>query len=129
MNAGQVFKTEFAKLLGMLRKRGNPREDAEDLVQEAFVRLLSYIEKGGKVAEPEAFLANEIDRYIVYPGQALTYLIGKRELLRLRAEAEHQLGSGFALADFHAAVLDNGSLPMPVLEDKIRRWVASASAR
>jgi uncharacterized protein (DUF885 family) len=77
---------------------------------------------------PEAFLANEIDRYIVYPGQALTYLIGKRELLRLRDEAERRLGIGFALADFHAAVLDSGSLPMPVLEDKLRRWVGSASA-
>ncbi|HZE06132.1 MAG TPA: DUF885 domain-containing protein, partial [Solirubrobacteraceae bacterium] len=78
------------------------------------------------VPMPEPFLANEIDRYIVYPGQALTYMIGKRELLRLRGEAERKVGSRFALPDFHAAVLDSGSLPLPVLEDKVRRWAASA---
>jgi uncharacterized protein (DUF885 family) len=74
------------------------------------------------VPMPEAFLADEVDRYIVLPAQAVTYLIGKRELLRLRGEAERRVGSRFALPEFHAAVLDSGSLPMPVLEDKIRRW-------
>jgi len=60
MNAGQLFKKEIAKLLGMLRKRGSRREEAEDLVQEAFVRLLTYIEQGGKVVQPEAFLAKAV---------------------------------------------------------------------
>jgi uncharacterized protein (DUF885 family) len=78
------------------------------------------------VPMPEAFLANEIDRYIVVPGQALTYTIGQRELLRLRGEAERRLGSRFALPEFHAAVLDSGSLPMPVLEEKIRAWAGSS---
>ncbi|HET6870441.1 MAG TPA: DUF885 domain-containing protein [Solirubrobacteraceae bacterium] len=78
------------------------------------------------VPMPEAFLADEVDRYIVYPAQAVTYQIGKRELLRLRAEAERRLGSRFALPEFHAAVLDSGSLPMPVLDDKLRRWSASS---
>jgi uncharacterized protein (DUF885 family) len=71
---------------------------------------------------PEAFLAHEVDRYIVYPAQAVTYLIGQRELLRLRCEAERRLGSRFGLPEFHAAVLDSGALPMPVLDDKMRRW-------
>jgi uncharacterized protein (DUF885 family) len=70
---------------------------------------------------PERFLANEVDRYIVYPAQAVTYLIGKREMLRLRGEAERRLGARFALPEFHAAVLDSGSLPMPVLADKLGR--------
>ncbi len=74
------------------------------------------------VPMPEPFLANEIDRYIVYPGQALAYLIGKREMLRLRDEASRRLGTRFALSGFHAAVLDSGSLPLPVLEDKLERW-------
>lgn len=77
------------------------------------------------VPMPEGFLANEVDRYIVYPAQAVTYMIGKRELLRQRGEAERCLGSRFALPGFHAAVLDSGSLPMPVLEDKLRRWSAA----
>ncbi len=76
------------------------------------------------VPMPEAFLADEIDRYIVCPGRALTYLIGQREMVRLRGEAEGRLGSRFALADFHGAVLDSGSLPIPVLRDKIRKWAA-----
>ena len=74
------------------------------------------------VPMPEAFLANEIDRYIVMPGQALSYLIGKREILRLRDDASRRLGPRFTLPDFHAVVLDSGSLPMPVLEQKIRSW-------
>jgi uncharacterized protein (DUF885 family) len=74
------------------------------------------------VPMPQAFLANEVDRYIVMPGQALSYLIGKRELVRMRDDARRRLGSGFALPEFHAVVLDSGSLPMPVLEDKLRRW-------
>ncbi|HTU88373.1 MAG TPA: DUF885 domain-containing protein [Solirubrobacteraceae bacterium] len=71
---------------------------------------------------PEPFLANEIDRYIVMPAQALSYLIGKRELVRIRDDARRRLGPRFALPEFHAVVLDSGSLPIPVLEDKLRRW-------
>jgi uncharacterized protein (DUF885 family) len=78
------------------------------------------------VPMPEAFLANEIDRYIVWPGQALAYLTGKREVLRLREEAERSLGSAFSLPQFHAAVLDHGSLPMPVLEQSLRSWMGGA---
>jgi uncharacterized protein (DUF885 family) len=78
------------------------------------------------VPMPEPFLANEIDRYIVMPGQALSYLIGKRELVRLRDEASRHLGDRFNLADFHAVVLDSGSLPLPVLDEKIRNWMAAA---
>jgi uncharacterized protein (DUF885 family) len=78
------------------------------------------------VPMPESFLANEIDRYIILPGQALTYLIGKRELLRLRDETSRRLGPRFTLTAFHAAVLDSGSLPMPVLEGKIQRWSTAA---
>jgi uncharacterized protein (DUF885 family) len=74
------------------------------------------------VPMPESFLANEIDRYIVMPGQALSYLIGKREVLRLRDEARTRLGQRFTLPDFHATVLDSGSLPLPVLDHKIKTW-------
>jgi uncharacterized protein (DUF885 family) len=75
-----------------------------------------------RVPMPEAFLANEIDRYIVMPGQALSYLIGKREIIRMRDDARRRLGPRFALPDFHAVVLDSGSLPMLVLEERLRRW-------
>ena len=78
---------------------------------------------------PESFLANEIDRYIVWPGQALAYLTGKRELLGLREEAERSLGGIFSLPQFHAAVLDHGSLPMPVLRQSLRFWMRARRAK
>jgi uncharacterized protein (DUF885 family) len=81
------------------------------------------------VPMPVDFLANEVDRYIIWPGQALAYLTGKLEILRLRDEARRALGRGFALPDFHSAVLDSGSLPMPVLEEKIRFWIARSERK
>ena len=65
------------------------------------------------VPMPREFLAAEIDRYVVMPGQALAYLTGKLEILRIREDAERRLGPAFSLPAFHAAVLDHGSLPMP----------------
>ncbi len=84
------------------------------------------------VALPVGFLENEIDRYIAWPGQALAYLTGQRELLRLRAHAESELGERFELPGFHAAVLDSGALPLPALAaavDDLDRLPRSLSAR
>jgi uncharacterized protein (DUF885 family) len=78
------------------------------------------------VPMPPEFLAAEIDRYIVMPGQALAYLTGKLEIERLREDARKRLGTGFSLAAFHAAVLDHGSLPMSTLARSIDNWVDSA---
>ncbi len=75
------------------------------------------------VPMPREFLANEIDRYIVMPGQALAYLTGKLQILRLREAARDRLGPAFSLPEFHAAVLDHGSLPMPTLDRSIAGWL------
>ena len=75
------------------------------------------------VPMPPEFMAAEIDRYIVMPGQALAYLTGKLEIDRLRDEARRRLGPAFSLPDFHAAVLDHGSLPMPTLARSIATWL------
>ena len=79
------------------------------------------------VPMPREFLAAETDRYVVMPGQALAYLTGKLEILRIREDAERRLGPAFSLPDFHAAVLDHGSLPMPALARSITGWLDRAS--
>jgi uncharacterized protein (DUF885 family) len=70
----------------------------------------------------------QIERYIVSPGQALSYAIGRMSIERLRDEASAALGARFDLADFHDQVLDAGALPLSVLDSKIRRWVTSTLA-
>lgn len=77
------------------------------------------------VALPETFLADEIDRYIAWPGQALAYFTGLREILRLRNLAETTLGSAFDLPAFNGALIDCGSVPMPVLATVVDDWIAS----
>jgi uncharacterized protein (DUF885 family) len=77
------------------------------------------------VALAEGFLTAEVDRYIAWPGQALAYLVGQREILRLRERARSALGGRFALQAFNGAVLDHGNLPMPVLDGVVENWVAT----
>ena len=77
---------------------------------------------------PANFISAEIDRYIALPGQALGYLIGQREILRLRDDARARLGAAYDIRDFHSAVLDHGSLPLAVLGQVVEAWVAAAAA-
>jgi len=65
-----------------------------------------------------------VERYIAIPGQALAYKIGQLTIARTKAKAKAALGANFDPRDFHAQVLDTGSLPMPVLERKIDAWIA-----
>ena len=69
-------------------------------------------------------VANEVDRYIAYPGQALAYKVGQLELLRLRAEARARQGDRFDIRRFHDAVLGEGALPLPVLRQVVERSLA-----
>jgi uncharacterized protein (DUF885 family) len=70
---------------------------------------------------------NEIDRYIAWPGQALAYVTGKREIMRLRERARDTLGPRFDLRQFHHAVLRNGAVPLTVLDQEVGRWTRSAA--
>ena len=67
----------------------------------------------------------EVERYIAIPSQALAYKVGQLTIRRLRTKAEHELGSKFDVRQFHARVLEDGALPMAVLEAKIDAWIAA----
>lgn len=69
-------------------------------------------------------IANEVDRYIAHPGQALAYKVGQLELLALRSEAQARLGPGFDVRRFHDVVLGEGALPLPTLREIVSRELA-----
>ena len=68
-------------------------------------------------------VTTEIDRYITWPAQALSYKLGELTIKRLRAKAESELGADFDIREFHDAVLENGSVPLDILESHINDWI------
>jgi uncharacterized protein (DUF885 family) len=74
-------------------------------------------------------IANEVDRYISWPGQALAYKLGQLRIQALRAEAEKALGTSFDIRAFHDKLLGMGALPLSVLETEMRAWMAAQSTR
>jgi uncharacterized protein (DUF885 family) len=96
-----------------LHHRGWSREQAVDFMY-------------ARTATTRGHVRNEVDRYIAWPGQALAYVTGKREIVRLRERAQHELGPRFDLRRFHHAVLGNGAIPLSLLatllDDEIERW-------
>jgi uncharacterized protein (DUF885 family) len=84
-------------------------------------QAIDYFRANTAVAEKD--IAVEVDRYIAMPGQALAYKVGQLEILRLRQRAQQKLGPRFDIRAFHSLVLESGSLPLPVLEAKVDRWI------
>jgi uncharacterized protein (DUF885 family) len=67
----------------------------------------------------------EIDRYIGLPGQALAYMIGRLEIIRMRKEAEADMGDRFDIKGFHDTVLCSGLVPLGTLDRMVREWAAA----
>jgi uncharacterized protein (DUF885 family) len=78
--------------------------------------------------QPVGKIRSEIRRYFVTPGQATSYKVGMVKILALRQEARDALGDRFDLRGFHDTVLGAGALPLPVLETRVKRWVAAQKA-
>ena len=79
---------------------------------------------GKHTTKSPAVVEGEVDRYISWPGQASSYMIGKLAILRLREEARAALGEHFDLKAFHDRVLGNGAVTLPMLDETVRRFVA-----
>ena len=89
-------------------------------------QALAYLRDNTALSEHE--VTTEVDRYISWPGQALSYKLGEILLMRLRREAEAELGPKFDVRAFHDAVLAQGSVPLPVLESQVRAYITDAKA-
>ncbi len=83
---------------------------------------ISFMRENSSLAESD--IVAEVERYIAWPGQALTYKIGQLRISALRSHAEDELGAAFDLRDFHAEVLRDGPLPLPILANKLEHWIA-----
>jgi uncharacterized protein (DUF885 family) len=85
-------------------------------------RAIAYLRE--YTALPDREIETEVDRYIAWPAQALSYYLGEMTILELRADAERSLADRFNVRAFHDAVLELGSVPMPVLKSRIARFIA-----
>ncbi|WP_439664065.1 DUF885 domain-containing protein [Lentzea sp. HUAS TT2] len=83
-------------------------------------QAIDYLRDNTVMAEPE--IISEIDRYIEMPGQALAYMVGRLEILRIRAEAETKMGDRFDVRAFHDLVVGSGAVPLSTLDEIVTAW-------
>jgi uncharacterized protein (DUF885 family) len=74
---------------------------------------------------PESDIRKAIERYVVYPGQATAYMIGKLKIMELRAKSQKELGDKFTMGDFHDVILRSGPVPLNIMEERVNNWIAA----
>lgn len=134
-----LYAEHLAKEMGLYA--GDPYGDLGRLQAELFraVRLvvdtgmhakhwsreqaIDYMRDNTGMAESD--VVAEVERYVVWPGQACAYKIGMKSILELREKAQRQLGPRFDIREFHALVLENGAMPLWLLERNVNAWIAS----
>lgn len=89
-------------------------------------RAIDYLADHTALSKHE--VKTEVDRYISWPGQALSYKLGELTIRRLRAEAERELGTGFDIRRFHDLILGMGAVPLPTMEEQVRRFITDSKA-
>jgi uncharacterized protein (DUF885 family) len=82
----------------------------------------------GTTGMAEGEVVSEVERYMGLPGQALAYKVGQLKILELRERAKRELGDRFDLKAFHAVVLENGGVPLTILEQLVDEWIATTKA-
>jgi uncharacterized protein (DUF885 family) len=82
-----------------------------------------------RTGQDQPYVIAEVDRYLSWPGQALGYMIGQLKIIELRDRAKSRLGERFDIRRFHMVVLDQGSVPLTVLERAVDDWIARGGAR
>ena len=85
-------------------------------------QAIDYMRENTALSEHN--IVAEVDRYIGWPGQALAYKLGELAISKMRKEAESQLGERFDLRSFHDRVLESGSIPLPLLQQRVDEWIA-----
>lgn len=88
-------------------------------------RAVEYMRANTGITEPE--VQSEIDRYCMWSGQALGYMVGRIEILRLREKAKDQLGDDFDMRSFHDVLLLDGAMSLDLLAEKVDDWLADAA--
>ena len=122
----KLFSTDLDRL-GMLSSQALR---ASRLVVDSGIHTLGWTRQQAidfmlaHTAEDPADVVSEVDRYIIYPGQATAYMLGKLEISKARAEAQQSMGPKFGIKQFHDRVLEDGAIPVRLLHQKIRAWAA-----
>jgi len=88
---------------------------------------VQYLRK--KTTLNENTIQAEIDRYIMSPGQAASYMVGKREIITLRNLSQEKLKNNFDIKNFHEQILKHGSITLPIMRENILSWISETLAR
>jgi uncharacterized protein (DUF885 family) len=137
-----LYAEQFAAEIGMYKD--DPWGDLGRLQAELFRAVRLVVDTGlhsqgwsrqqaidymvGTTGMSEGEVVSEVERYMGLPGQALAYKVGQLKILELRERARRELGDRFDLKAFHTVVLENGGVPLTVLEQLVDEWIAKTKA-